>query len=258
MPQRISPARSISGSITLPGDKSISHRYAMIASIAEGPSRIRNYSTGADCHSTLGRHARAGRARGRERNRSDDPRPRLGRPARAGGGSGRGQLRFHHPHVVRHSGGAAVHDAHRRRRIALPPADGSHHRAALQDGRAPSPRAMGAFRRSRSSGARLQPIDYTLPVPSAQVKTCVLFARIVRGGRDHRARAGAVARSHRNRAARIRRGLARGRQDHHAHRPAHAQRARSGGSVGPFFSGVLYRGGAAAARLAPQPSAASG
>jgi hypothetical protein len=40
MQQKISPARSISGSITLPGDKSISHRYAMIASIAEGDSRI--------------------------------------------------------------------------------------------------------------------------------------------------------------------------------------------------------------------------
>src|SRR5262245_3044184 len=54
MQQRISPATRISGSLTLPGDKSISHRYAMIASIAEGASRIANYSTGADCHSTLG------------------------------------------------------------------------------------------------------------------------------------------------------------------------------------------------------------
>lgn len=54
MLQQILPARSVEGSLTLPGDKSISHRYAMIASIAEGPSRIRNYSTGADCHSTLG------------------------------------------------------------------------------------------------------------------------------------------------------------------------------------------------------------
>ena len=53
MPQRISPALSLSGSITLPGDKSISHRYAMIASIAQGDSRIQNYSTGADCHATL-------------------------------------------------------------------------------------------------------------------------------------------------------------------------------------------------------------
>src|SRR4051794_7539702 len=54
MQKRISPASRVSGAIALPGDKSISHRYAMIAALAEGASRIRNYSTGADCHSTLG------------------------------------------------------------------------------------------------------------------------------------------------------------------------------------------------------------
>src|ERR1035438_10440167 len=54
MQQRISPASAITGAITLPGDKSISHRYAMISAIADGDSRIHNYSTGADCHSTLG------------------------------------------------------------------------------------------------------------------------------------------------------------------------------------------------------------
>src|SRR5690349_19760988 len=54
MQKRISPASRVSGAIALPGDKSISHRYAMIAAIADGASRIRNYSTGADCHSTLG------------------------------------------------------------------------------------------------------------------------------------------------------------------------------------------------------------
>ena len=54
MDQRISPATRISGSICLPGDKSISHRYAILAALAEGTSTIRNYSTGADCHSTLG------------------------------------------------------------------------------------------------------------------------------------------------------------------------------------------------------------
>src|SRR6476660_3890319 len=53
MQKRISPATAISGSLTLPGDKSISHRYAMIGAIAEGDTRIHNYSTGADCHSTL-------------------------------------------------------------------------------------------------------------------------------------------------------------------------------------------------------------
>src|SRR5260370_33374290 len=50
---QILPARAVSGAIQLPGDKSISHRYALIASIAEGATKIRNYSTGADCQSTL-------------------------------------------------------------------------------------------------------------------------------------------------------------------------------------------------------------
>src|SRR5579859_1365741 len=49
----IQPARNIIGSIRLPGDKSISHRYAMLAGIAEGTTRLRNFSTGADCASTL-------------------------------------------------------------------------------------------------------------------------------------------------------------------------------------------------------------
>jgi 3-phosphoshikimate 1-carboxyvinyltransferase len=53
MQRRVSPAASISGAISLPGDKSISHRYAMIAAISQGETRIHNYSTGADCHSTL-------------------------------------------------------------------------------------------------------------------------------------------------------------------------------------------------------------
>src|SRR5512143_3014561 len=53
MAEHISPATRLAGSVRLPGDKSISHRYAMLAAIAEGDSRIQNYSTGADCGSTL-------------------------------------------------------------------------------------------------------------------------------------------------------------------------------------------------------------
>ena len=52
MIETISPAK-LNGSVLLPGDKSISHRYGMIASLAEGPSRIKRYSQGADCQSTL-------------------------------------------------------------------------------------------------------------------------------------------------------------------------------------------------------------
>ena len=53
MTREIQPAASVSGTIRLPGDKSISHRYAMLAALAEGPTVIENYSTGADCASTL-------------------------------------------------------------------------------------------------------------------------------------------------------------------------------------------------------------
>jgi len=54
----VRPARNLRGSVSLPGDKSISHRYAMLAGIAEGASRLENYSTGADCASTLDACAR--------------------------------------------------------------------------------------------------------------------------------------------------------------------------------------------------------
>lgn len=38
----------------MPGDKSISHRYAMLAGLAEGTSELRHFSAAVDCHSTLG------------------------------------------------------------------------------------------------------------------------------------------------------------------------------------------------------------
>jgi 3-phosphoshikimate 1-carboxyvinyltransferase len=50
----VSPARGFRGSVMLPGDKSISHRYALLAGFAEGTSRLTNFSTGADPFSSLG------------------------------------------------------------------------------------------------------------------------------------------------------------------------------------------------------------
>jgi 3-phosphoshikimate 1-carboxyvinyltransferase len=49
----IAPVRHIRGRVRVPGDKSISHRYALVAALADGRSRLTGYSTGADCHSTL-------------------------------------------------------------------------------------------------------------------------------------------------------------------------------------------------------------
>jgi 3-phosphoshikimate 1-carboxyvinyltransferase len=49
----IHPAKTLSGGVEPPGDKSISHRYAMIAALAEGASELRHFAAAADCHSTL-------------------------------------------------------------------------------------------------------------------------------------------------------------------------------------------------------------
>ena len=49
----VRPARRIKGTVELTGDKSISHRYAMLASLATGRSIIDQYSSGADCAATL-------------------------------------------------------------------------------------------------------------------------------------------------------------------------------------------------------------
>src|SRR4051812_42409084 len=49
----VKAAAQVAGSLRLPGDKSIAHRYAMLAGIAEGKSVLRNFAPGADCASTL-------------------------------------------------------------------------------------------------------------------------------------------------------------------------------------------------------------
>lgn len=49
----ITPARQLRGRLTVPGDKSISHRYALLAALSLGRSELGNYAPGADCQSTL-------------------------------------------------------------------------------------------------------------------------------------------------------------------------------------------------------------
>ena len=51
--QTVSPAKRVQGEIQLPGDKSISHRLAVLGAIAEGPTEIHFFSPSADCASTL-------------------------------------------------------------------------------------------------------------------------------------------------------------------------------------------------------------
>ncbi len=49
----LEPAPRVRGRVRPPGDKSISHRYALLAGIADGTCTIRGFSTGGDCGSTL-------------------------------------------------------------------------------------------------------------------------------------------------------------------------------------------------------------
>ena len=64
----VRPARRITGTVGLAGDKSISHRYALLAALATGPSTIAQYSQGADCAATLDCLAGAGVAIRRTRS----------------------------------------------------------------------------------------------------------------------------------------------------------------------------------------------
>lgn len=181
MQQRISPASSISGSIVLPGDKSISHRYAMIAAISEGDTRIANYSTGADCHSTLGCVQALGievegsgtefviHGKGLDGLRA----PRTDLDA---GNSGS---------TIRMLSGILAAQSFRTRIFG----DESLSRRPMQRIIQPLT-AMGARIHARDGkfppleieGSKLHTIDYMLPVPSAQVKTCVLFAGLFADG----------------------------------------------------------------------------
>src|SRR5436190_5732814 len=49
----VMPARRLHGRLSVPGDKSIAHRYALFAALAHGPSLLHNFAPGADCRSTL-------------------------------------------------------------------------------------------------------------------------------------------------------------------------------------------------------------
>jgi len=179
--ERISPASRVSGEICLPGDKSISHRYAMLASIAEGESRIHNYSTGADCHSTLGALRALGIAAGESgtdvtiHGRGLDG---LKAPASdLDAGNSGSTIRMlsgilaAQPFTSRITGDASL--SRRPMGRIMKPLGEMGASISAREGRFPP---------LEIRGAKLRPIDYTLPVPSAQVKTCVLFAGLYADG----------------------------------------------------------------------------
>ena len=64
----ITPAQKIEGTATVPGDKAISHRLALLGAIAEGSTVIRNFAESVDCASTLDCLRRLGVSMNREKS----------------------------------------------------------------------------------------------------------------------------------------------------------------------------------------------
>ena len=177
----VRPARNVRGSVQLPGDKSISHRYAMLAGIAEGPSRLENYSTGADCASTLGCMRALGVTWERKDGNVIEVQGRglsLTAPDRA---ARLRQLRFDDAHAERHRCWADIHQRDDWRRVALPPSHGSASSSRSPRWERRSHRKTES-RRCASQERALKAIDYKMPVASAQVKSCLLFAGLFADG----------------------------------------------------------------------------
>ena len=176
----IRPARNVLGSLRLPGDKSISHRYAMLGAFAEGTSRFTNFSTGADCASTLACMEALGAKVTRLGADGVKVTGVAGRVTPAG-----------HPLDCGNSGSTM-----RMMTGLLAPqagtftliGDESLSRRPMERIRKPL-ELMGAHLTLTGShapvtieGSPLAAIDYTTPVPSAQVKTCILLAGLQTAG----------------------------------------------------------------------------
>jgi 3-phosphoshikimate 1-carboxyvinyltransferase len=182
--EKVYPAKSISGGLETPGDKSISHRYAMLAALAEGTSELRHFAAAADCQSTL----ECMKALGAEVKTEKGVVKVTGhglhglkasRKALDAGNSGT---------TMRLLAGILAGQSF---------ASGLTGDASLQKRpmrRIMTPlREMGAEIRAREDnfapleirGGKLRAIDYKLPMASAQVKSAVLLAGLFAAGETH-------------------------------------------------------------------------
>ena len=176
----IRPARNVYGSLRLPGDKSISHRYGMLAAFAEGTSRFTNFSTGADCATTLACMEALGAKVIRTGLDSAEITGVAGRVTPPDhpldcGNSGSTMRMISGLLAPQKGRFNLVGDASLSRRPMeriRKPLEAMGATIALTQGHAPI----------AIEGGPLQPIDYTTPVPSAQVKTCILLAGLQTAG----------------------------------------------------------------------------
>jgi len=172
--QIIRPARTLQGSLAVPGDKSISHRYAMLAGLAEGTTRLSNFSTGADPHSSLACMEALGATVVKQDAGAIEVTGVAGSFRQPSGlldcGNSGSTMRMlsgliaPHPHTFTLIGDHSL-TLRPMERIRKPLSEMGA-KIDLTDGHAPV----------TVHGGPLRAIDFTTPIPSAQVKTAVLFA----------------------------------------------------------------------------------
>jgi 3-phosphoshikimate 1-carboxyvinyltransferase len=174
----VRPARNFSGTLRLPGDKSISHRYAMLGAIADGTTRLQNFSTGADCGSTLRCLKTLGIAWERDGGTVTIHGGKLRSPGAAldCGNSGSTMRMLSGILAGQEFSSELIgDDSLSRRPMAriISPLEAMGARIAAQNGGRPP---------LRISGGQLRAIDYKMPVASAQVKSALLFAGLFAEG----------------------------------------------------------------------------
>ena len=183
--QTIRPARTLQGSLTLPGDKSISHRYAMLAGLAEGTTVLSNFSTGADPHSSLACMEALG-ATVVKKDKTVEVTGVAGafrqpeHPLDCGNSGSTMRmlagLIAPHPHTFTLIGDHSL-TMRPMERIRKPLSKmGAEIHLTGGDG------AVGGHAPMTIVGGPLTAIDFDTPIPSAQVKTAVLFAGLQANG----------------------------------------------------------------------------
>ncbi|MBC7931923.1 MAG: 3-phosphoshikimate 1-carboxyvinyltransferase [Rubrivivax sp.] len=196
---KIAPVKRLRGCVRVPGDKSVSHRAAIIAALAEGKTEITNFSTSADCASTLDCLRQLG-----VRIERDGSTVRV-----EGVGVEDGQRRFQQPHhaldcgnsgtTMRLLAGVLAAQAF----TSTLTGDESLSRRPMRRVIEPLER-MGALLTADEGHAPLviegrsplDAIEYEPAVASAQVKSCVLFAGLGAEGRTTVVERGVCTRDH--------------------------------------------------------------
>ena len=171
----IAPAKRLAGRLRVPGDKSIAHRYGLLAALAEGPSHLSNFAPGADCRSTLA----CLRGLGVDVMEGPDQTVTV---------MGRGMAHLRSPSAVLDSGNSGTTMRLMTGILAGHPftsrlaGDGSLSRRPMRRVIEPIER-MGARIEAIDGhapltvhGAKLHAIAYATQVPSAQVKSAILLA----------------------------------------------------------------------------------